>query len=163
MAGMGHAEDEAGAAKRRPASLAKHRASGAPSGIALTPSTGGKLDGKMRRQSAPEADRRDAARQPGRIVGLHNDSTQRAGTLGDLEPLARHLSDEPGYRRRLLHADDGIVVAAHARTGYQNDAGMWGGRDSVLRQQKPAAGARFPRKNAGERLQRRAWPGTRSG
>src|SRR6266478_7384128 len=76
--------------------------------------TRGELGGETGRQPAPEADRRDVARQAARIVGLHHYSAERAGSFRDLEPLAGHLADETGDRRSLLHADDRIIVAAHA-------------------------------------------------
>src|SRR5437016_2428078 len=64
----------------------------------------------MRRQAAAQPQRRDAAGEAARLVGLDDDAAQRARPLGDLQPLARHLAGETGDRRLLLHADDRIVV-----------------------------------------------------
>src|SRR6185312_5906391 len=69
----------------------------------------------MRLEPAAKAQRRDPAGKARRIVGLDEGGAQRSGTFGDLKPLARHLAHEAGDGTFLLHADDAVVIAAHAR------------------------------------------------
>ena len=64
-------------------------------------------------EPAADPHRLDSAGQPGRVVGHDKDAAQRRLALGDLRLLARHLGHKAAHRRRLLHADHRIVVAAH--------------------------------------------------
>src|SRR5215813_8227614 len=68
-------------------------------------------------QATAETHRFDALGKARPILGLDEDATERAGTVGRGEALGRQLLGEAGDRHRLLHADNGIIVTAHAGIG----------------------------------------------
>ena len=57
-------------------------------------------------------------RQAGAVVGLDIDRAQGPFAHGRGQPLGRHLAGKTPNRGFLDHADDGIVVAAHAYVGH---------------------------------------------
>src|SRR5574340_1116654 len=68
------------------------------------------------------AQRLDTARQAGRVIRFHEHATHGGLTLGRGKPLARKPVPEPHNSRALHHADDAIVVAAHADIGKEGGA-----------------------------------------
>ncbi len=68
-------------------------------------------------ETAADADRLDRQSQTSLVVGLEQDAAQRRLALGNLRAFAGHFGDEFKDRRALLHADHGIVIAAHSGIG----------------------------------------------
>src|SRR5258708_7393668 len=66
--------------------------------------------------------RRDAQREPGRVVGLDRDAAQRGCALCRFEPARRNARQETPQRLFLLHADDRIIIAGHAGVGHVTGA-----------------------------------------
>src|SRR5712671_2377495 len=86
---------------------------------------------------AAEAYGTDALRQPGCVVRLHRDRTERRFAHRGLEFPRRNTPNEPIHRFVLVHADDGIVIAGHADIGQESRA-AWqdpviGGRNMGMR------------------------------
>src|SRR6266436_5513528 len=73
--------------------------------------------GVGRRQPSPDPDRPDRPGEPGLVVGLDHRRAQSALALRRREALAGHLLYEAQNGAFLLHADDRVVVAAHADIG----------------------------------------------
>src|SRR5215813_3419392 len=73
--------------------------------------------GQRRRQPAADPHRGDAPRQPGLVVGLREYGAEGARPHRCRQPFGRQLAGEALDRQRLLHADDRVVVAAHAGVG----------------------------------------------
>src|SRR3546814_272936 len=66
------------------------------------------------RKPPAQPDRGDAAGKAGAVVGFHENGAERALAAGDRQALALDLLHEALDRHGLVHADHGIVVAAHA-------------------------------------------------
>jgi len=84
---------------------------------------------QMGRQAAADPHGFDCSREAVIIIGLEKDAAQRGLALCHLRTLAGHLGDKAQYCRSLLHADDRIVIAAHAGVGLVSGAA---GQDLVV-------------------------------
>src|SRR4051812_87462 len=66
------------------------------------------------RQPRPDPHRFRADGQPRAVVGFDENAADRPLALGGRHLLRRKLADEAGDRHVLLHADNAVIIPAHA-------------------------------------------------